>query len=129
MSSQTSPAFSLFGEFTLLGAVFAWLDHSRGLGDATSGLGDLNDLVVLQYAGLEDMDGEEIYEGDRVSMWYAPRAVATGHITFESGAFYFNTTEAKPNTELLHKCATDYGNHFRVTGSKYDRYEQEGLDY
>lgn len=64
VSRQMSPPFSLFGEFTMLGAVFAWLDHVRKVADGTCGLLQLNDIEVVQFTGLRDVNGVEIYEGD-----------------------------------------------------------------
>lgn len=63
VSRQMSPPFSLFGEFTMLGAVFAWLDHVRKVADGTCGLLQLNDIEVVQFTGLHDVNGTEIYEG------------------------------------------------------------------
>lgn len=64
VSKSMSPEFRLFGEFTLLGAVFAWLDHVRGNIDGTASLIDLNDLEVMRFTGKKDRNGQKIFEGD-----------------------------------------------------------------
>jgi hypothetical protein len=65
----------------------------------------------------------DIYEGDVVSLWYAPRATAKGEIKFENGGFYFKTTEAKPEIALAYDCVYKYGNSFTVIGNIHQNKE------
>ena len=86
----------------------------------------IEDCELMQYTGLKDNNGVEIYEGDIVSLWYAPRATAKGRIKFENGAFYFKTTEAEPNICLAHDCVYESGNEFTAIGNIYENPELLG---
>ena len=62
---------------TLLGGVHAWQEQYREIPRGGC-LQALNDLVILQYTGLKDKNGVEIFEGD---------IVQCGVIIFSRGKF------------------------------------------
>lgn len=78
---------------------------------------------LMQYTGLKDANGVDIYEGDIVKMWYAPMATCNGFIESVDGCFVFNTKQATPNIASLFACANDYGNSLSVIGNIYQNPE------
>lgn len=71
LTKKMSPAFALFGEFTLIGGIHAWQhEEAESIGidygspQYQDSLSRLNDLEVMQSTGLEDKNGTLIFEGD-----------------------------------------------------------------
>lgn len=65
--------------------------------------GEQNNVILVQYTGLKDVDGQEIYEGDIVRLcyngFYNNAEVFTGEVIFEEGSF---EVKAKGEYTCLH---------------------------
>ena len=65
VAKKMSEPFSLFGEFTLLGAVHLWQKEILPESELSS-IERLNDLIILQSTGKEDKNKNQSYQGDLI---------------------------------------------------------------
>lgn len=119
LAKAMSPEFSLFGEFTLLGAVHEWqwevLQKSPKDASKYDSLGRLNDLEIMQFTGLKDKNGKEIYEGDIMSSSGVKLVV-----TFEDGKFCFDNTGGSYGRDFI---GQDRVGRLEVIGNVYETHE------
>lgn len=102
---DTDHAISLFGEYVILGEILRRPD------DSIVSLDELNDLDAMQYTGLKDRNGREIYEGDVVE-WSGLRFPITVDV-FHGYRFMFGKDQ-------LNKATAVYG---EVIGNIYENPE------
>lgn len=116
-TKQMSPSFTLFGEFLLLGAVHAWQRECGNLAEYS--LLALKDLEVMQYSGLKDKHGKEIYEGD-VIQYDRPEIgrCFTEFVVFDDGCFMSHAAGKSDDPNYLFE-----RQHFTVIGNIYENPE------
>lgn len=72
-------------------------------------------MILMQYTGLKDKNGKEIYEGDIVKAKFFEKHI-TGKIEFALGAFFVTGSEVSDNQMFIF-------NDFEVIGNIYNNPE------
>ena len=87
---------SLFGEVIIMGEIL-----NANLEDNPISLEELNNLVPLQFTGLLDKNGKEIYEGDIVKATMVGGFFADLEVTFENGEFVPKYVDGYSELEVI----------------------------
>lgn len=74
---------------------------------------ELSDLILMQFIGLKDKNGKEIFEGDIVNIEYQETIVENAEIVNKGANFYAETNA--DDWELDGYCSIE------IIGNKYER--------
>jgi len=77
---------------------------------------NLEDVELMQYTGLKDKNGKEIYEGDILALKTHYNDVVFGFVVFNYGAFCLSSRETYYDDELI----SNLGVEFEVIGNVFE---------
>lgn len=71
---------------------------------------DTEDMILMQYVGLKDKNGKEIYEGDIVKANWFDKTEVIGEIYFSMGCFILANSSVSDNQLFIFKNLEVIGN-------------------
>ena len=74
---------------------------------------DIEDMILMQYVGLHDKDGKEIYEGDIVKANWFDKKEVIGEIYFSMGCFILTNSSVSDNQLFIFKNLEVIGNIYK----------------
>ena len=85
------------------------------------GIDEIDDFILMQYTGLKDKNGKEIYEGDilEVNVELDNKKICHQVKYYENGFFLFQLN-GLPSTFLIH---SEYLNQHKIIGNIYENPE------
>lgn len=87
---------------------------------------NIEDLELIQFTGIKDRNGEDVWEGDIVHFSYGiPPVGVNAPIEFLNGSFYAITDGHKPRKAILGEL-NDYVGDFEIYGNIYENPELAG---
>lgn len=92
----------------------------------TGNLNQTEHLILVPYTGLKDMEGNEIYEGDILSLAYGiPMTVAKMKVVYKDYGFQIECWNASPRNASLKTIVPELGS-VTIIGNIYENPEMDG---